>query len=808
MRTPRLFGLSGKSRLVSRYLSGAILLTLAWFLAFSLAPPEGLTRSYYHPLPPGANPTALDVRNLPIIEEHATTVDLTFIDELGRPNREYFVRWRGVWFSPRSERVEFSAGADDGVIVRVDGEILLERHLAVGMHTEVQSVELDAGAHTLEIDHWQRGGARHLAVQWTPEGRETAGLLGGRVFPEDPGARGYWLHPTTAALAAVALLVWIGGPVVLIGWIAWRRVSALSAREIRTRLQVVTLPALLGPSQVLLFGPWTVHATNRSEFLVGFWALAPGWVWVIGPVAGALAAVGLVLPARWFPRYVAGLCAVGVLLWAQGNLLVADYGLLDGGGLDLAPHAWRTTAEAGLWIAALGLGIVFARAFVRLAPTTSGLLMALQAAVLLLSPLAPADARPSSGDAAEEWSLPPDEIYELSTSKNVIHIVLDMFSSYVLADILDADRQAMDQDWSGFTFYRDHLGAFRNTLLSMPAMLTGIPWRNETPIGSHMQRHPSVFHAFGQHGYRVRSLTSFIPGHPTDSFPGAESSLRYTIPTPYGTYRDYIDSASAQLLDLSLFRHAPHGAKAGVYREGEWLIQSRTTRDGESLGPDGKAYTDVVFLREFSERITASGNIPVYTLVHIFSPHNPLVTDADCVHAGQRYPMTNRNYEGQARCALRVVGFLLARLRELDLYDRSAIVVTSDHGAQWFPRTDSRFSGNAQMGAPLRFIESLATPVLLVKPYGARGPVQTSDAPTALTDLPATLLDLAGLPNAMGAGTSVLALDPAVRRERIFAFHEGGLNLPIDALHLFSIDGRVTDPDAWRYQRAIFGPFE
>ena len=795
-------------RAVLLYLSGAVLSTFAWFLAFGLAPTEGFTRSYYYPLPRDADPIALDVRNLHVIEEHTNTVDLAFIDELGRPNREYFVRWRGVWFSPRHERVEFSAGADDGVIVRVDGEILLERHPAVGMHTVDHSVELEAGAHTLEIDHWQRGGARQLEVQWAPEDGEPA-LLASRVFPDDSGAFRYWLHPAATALGALALLVGIGGPVILIGWMAWRRVSALSAREIGARLQVVSLPALLGPSQVLLFGPWTVHATNRAEFLMPFWDLAPHWIALLGLIGGLLVAIGLVLPLRGFQRYVAGLVATGLLLWAQGNLLVADYGLLDGSGLDLAPLAWQTTVDVGLWIAALGLGIVCARAVTRLAPTASGLLMALQAAVLLLSPLAPTDARPSSGDAAESWRLPPDEIYELSASNNVIHIVLDMFPSYLFGEFLDTNRRAMDQDWSGFTFYRDHLGAFRNTRLSMPAMLTGFAWRNETPIGSHTERHPTVFHAFGQQGYRVRSLASYGRDHPNDSFPGAESSIRYTIPAPYGTYRDYVGSASAQLLNLSLFRHAPHAAKAGVYREGEWLIQSQATRDGEIKPSMRQPYTDVVFLREFAERITASGNTPVYTFVHVLTPHLPLVTDADCEYVGQDNALNPRNYRLQARCALRVVEFLFARLRELDLYDRSAIVVTSDHGAQWFPRGDSRFSGTASLaGARLRFLESVATPFLLIKPYGALGPVRTSDAPTSLTDVPATLLDLAGLPNTLGVGTSALALDPAVRRERTFQFHHGGTGLPTDALHVFSVDGRVTDPDAWRYQRAISGPFE
>ena len=58
------------------------------------------------------------------------------------------------------------------------------------------------------------------------------------------------------------------------------------------RRRVVTLPAFLGPAQVLLFGPWTVHATNRSEFL------APRWIGLLGLVTGLLVAIGLLLPPR------------------------------------------------------------------------------------------------------------------------------------------------------------------------------------------------------------------------------------------------------------------------------------------------------------------------------------------------------------------------------------------------------------------------------------------------------------------------------------------------------------------------------
>ena len=72
-----------------------------------------------------------------------------------------------------------------------------------------------------------------------------------------------------------------------------------------------------------------------------------------------------------------------------------------------------------------------------------------------------ATARRTLDDQATEttWRLPPPEIYELSSTRNLIHIVLDTFPSRTFVDILDADRPAFDRDWPGFTFFANHLGA-------------------------------------------------------------------------------------------------------------------------------------------------------------------------------------------------------------------------------------------------------------------------------------------------------------------------------------------------------------
>ena len=358
----------------------------------------------------------------------------------------------------------------------------------------------------------------------------------------------------------------------------------------------------------------------------------------------------------------AALCAVGVLLWVQGNLLVADYGLLDGAGLDLASHAWRAPAEAGLWMGGIALATCFAGAVVRAAPLASMLLMALQTAVLLLPAIAPAADRasaPRTARAADTgWQLPPEGGSTSSRVPATSSTSCSTCSRRTYSPRLPPSiGPPSTNDWSGFTFFRDHLGAFRTTKASMPAMLTGVAYRNELPFNEFRARRAnvSVLHALGQQGYQLRWVTPLGGDGPAPSLPGLDASTWYRIPSPYGSRRDYLAVSAALLLDLSLFRHAPHDLKASVYNDGRWLLQPRVAARMEVEAAIERAAGDLRFLREFAGRISAGGDAPVYALLHVIAPHPPIVVDADCRYLGRNPPaFSTDSFDAQARCALSV----------------------------------------------------------------------------------------------------------------------------------------------------------
>lgn len=86
------------------------------------------------------------------------------------------------------------------------------------------------------------------------------------------------------------------------------------------------------------------------------------------------------------------------------------------------------------------------------------------------------------GEGRVRWAEPPSEIYQVSSQRNVVLVVLDEFQSDVFAERLERDRTRFDEQLSGFVYFVDHAGAFPTTSLGMPAMLTGRVYRNGSPV--------------------------------------------------------------------------------------------------------------------------------------------------------------------------------------------------------------------------------------------------------------------------------------------------------------------------------------
>jgi hypothetical protein len=561
------------------------------------------------------------------------------------------------------------------------------------------------------------------------------------------------------------------------------------------RLKTVIAPVLLVVLPLCLFGPYTVFSGNEAEFTAPFSVLVRPLLLAGAGIAVALIAVGIALRGTMLRAYVAFLFGLGLVVWIQGNLLVADYGPLDGTAIDFALQSWRNPYEIALWTIVPLLCIAAAKHVARIAPFASTMLVALQMAALGVSAFS------AGGRATAEWKGPDASMFELSRKQNIIHIVLDAFQSDFFHEILNEDRKELDQSLAGAVFFADHTGAFPTTMVSIPAMLTGAVYRHERPLPRYVREifdKGSLFKALRAHGYRVDNIADIV-------YDTKSASSVYRTRRPYIGYDEYVQFAGWQLADLSLFRHAPHLLRPYIYNDQAWRLQTRMG-PGDTAGRRHLPVSGSAVLLELSQRLITAVDEPVYKFIHVGIPHRPVTLTAECEYI-EGMSRAREYYKGQTRCAVRRLVALLDRLREVGAYDNSLIVITSDHGIGYAPQN---FVNDRQIPAGLlSIVAGKSKALLIVKTPGSRGPVRVSNAPTTISDVSATVLDAAGLPR-MLPGEPALKLAEDAQRVRGFGMYDwedDGWKQPyFDALDVLELRGPAVDGNSWKLVDSLYPP--
>ncbi len=188
--------------------------------------------------------------------------------------------------------------------------------------------------------------------------------------------------------------------------------------------------------------------------------------------------------------------------------------------------------------------------------------------------------------------------------------------------------------------------------------------------------------------------------------------------------------------------------------------------------------------------------------------HRPTVGNENCEFDGLRG--TNRaNVTLQATCGLKWVVKVLQRMQELGIYEDSLIVLMGDHGA-WVPVQNLLNEHTAPTGIEPLWV-GVATPLMAIKPPGASGVLQVSDAQTSVIDLPTTISNLIGLDTEFG-GTPIFAIGDEPARERRHLIYNYGENPDAKGflfpIFEYRVVGKTLDASAWHLEAQHFPPVQ
>lgn len=565
-------------------------------------------------------------------------------------------------------------------------------------------------------------------------------------------------------------------------------------------------------ANIFLFVPFAIYLGNIEEFVTPVGSLFRLLVIPALALIAILIIVGGMLNASTCRRYTTIIAATGLVLWIQGNILVWNYGLLDGSNIDWGISPWRGVIDSTVWMLLILSGFFFYRVTEKLYVQLVVMIFILQSIMLMVTISQNISSlRGKENSYASLESL--QQMYRFSTKRNVLHIILDSFQTDIFKEIISDGRNGgiYQSALEGFTFYEDNIGGFPYTYFSLPAIVSGQTYHNDIPKSEFIKKvfgGKTILNSAYASGYQIDFATEALM---LDMLTYGQYTNAYLVPSNYHVgNKMHALNESAKLLDLTLFRFAPHFLKPYIYNSHRWLVQNMVASEEYW---NFFYFSHNAFLNYLTQNLKVDRQAPVYKFFHLMSPHAPMVVNDDCSYTGGQVQRNRITVLAQSRCTLGFVIALLDAMKKKGVYDDSFIILMADHGGHIPPENYAPATAeNNKLGHVLNpWVVAMATPLMLIKTPHATGSLKISTAPASMLDTAATVDSVLALGGHF-EGRSIPALTPVEQRERRFYHYEWRQEdyvtdyiLPIQE---FIINGSPYDGSAWQLGKEFTAPVD
>ncbi|MEI7526408.1 MAG: hypothetical protein WCJ95_18820 [Mariniphaga sp.] len=552
--------------------------------------------------------------------------------------------------------------------------------------------------------------------------------------------------------------------------------------------------AIIFISTLFIYGPILIYQGNIAGF--GFSLQAILLVLLI-PFFLAfilLTGFGLILPGKAHQRYVVIISCISILFWIQGTFIIWKLGVLDGSSIDWTKYKWQGLADSAVWIILLGIAITNYRYWYRFLNYIVIFIILSEAGMICVISVQRQDIWTQK---TQLQTAPPKEIFQFSGKTDILHIVLDQFGSSLFKKVL-LDNKEYSSEMDGFTFFKEVITTTPVTYISVPSFLSGQTYTNKISVNDFYRENyekGNIQFALASNGYDIdiMSQPEFLKKRDIDK-------RYYNIPTPYNvkTTTEFNVYKAGFLLDLVLFRFVPYHLKFFIYNDQSWFISSFLLSEKYSKFEHFSANE---FLADFTNQASVARSMPVYKYIHLMTPHPPLVVKKNSKHAWEALPVTNENFKYQAEYSFKTVISLLEKMKSLNIYNSTLIIIHADHGCNMPFEMESPEGKIVRSDTAFKFYDSFL-PLLLIKTPGAHGALLTSGAQCELNDLPATISSVLKMQTQF-PGKSLYSLDPSADRVRkgylsnTTQRNDAMVSGFFDELQEYTVSGSVFKINSW-----------
>lgn len=404
------------------------------------------------------------------------------------------------------------------------------------------------------------------------------------------------------------------------------------------------------------------------------------------------------------------------------------------------------------------------------------------------------------------------EKFVFGTRDNVILLVVDCMSEPLFKEALRQYPELRDV-FRDFTFFDRLESPLPKTVYAVPAMLSGIEYAG-SPQSPEAEPHDVYLRrvCFSENSLPVRFRAA---GYRVEAYPYIMQTVCYhPALLDNVTRRDDHALSLDYFFDLWLLKGVPLAAQY-LLGDAYLYLSDPFVRPAENDAAHRLLPHDAVFLQDLQMRMRLGDAPDRFKYLHLQGAHGPLRTDHEL-----KFNLETSHLK-QLRGSLRCAEALLARLKELGIYDRAAIVVTGDHSERYTPEIATlvklpherreRFERNSVPGT----VADLAGTILAAQNLG--DPARSLFARERVRERGRRLLATAALHRLAGWQPEE-PLTPAEQREEMpcsflnFSYRQepGGLtfNFPaVDRPAAVELAARLEDPVSGRRYRTATTAF-
>ena len=512
--------------------------------------------------------------------------------------------------------------------------------------------------------------------------------------------------------------------------------------SIKHRFAFGTLVAAFFTSTLLIYAPLSLYVSGNDEMWFSFRSLLSP-VFVVSLIGMVVMTALLSLPKRGIHKLLCCLVfGVSLGLYIQCGFFNISYGsgVLDGSQIAWKDYTTYGAIDSAMWAACLALPFAVYMVFKR---SWRHILMVAAIFIILLQIGGLSIQLYQNQNSLDKLSheVTNEGIYELSDSDNTLVFMLGAMDKTYYDDY-KKEHPEVTEELTGFTEYDNVLGTGSESLVSVPAMLTGDVYKKDTKYTEYVSRawnNYNVFDVLQKNDCDARVYSD-------DKFFGNAAVRKVENVVDRAQ-----DSQAYWVIGNTMYRYTMYKAVPHYLKQLFWMSLNdySSFKSNNTYNPDNdeKFFADYDKAEGFSYTKDYPSAVRVYNLKGAEAPYRLTSTgekDTDGTSLKEQV-------EGDFHYILKMI----ADLKENGRYDSATIVITADNG-------DTEFSQR---------------PVLLYKAKGDKEAYRTNSAPVSLFDLPATLAStVTDQYKDVGTGKTFKDAESSAWNRRRFFYRSTGAN--------------------------------